>query len=109
MPLGLITTRLVAGSRALTLPPAHLTSPFLGSSRCSLHTCSMSCSSKSLPRFLIAILLPQRIHGGSFDDESLFVALHERCKSVHIRRIGRDRRALFSCKDLVGEIGFQRL
>ena len=45
----------LAGSRALTLPPVHFTSPFLGSSRCSFQSCSFSCSSISIPRFMIAI------------------------------------------------------
>src|SRR5437870_6109896 len=102
MPLGLITTSPVSVSRALMLPLVQTTKPLFGNSRCSFQTCSFSCSSISLPRFLILTLLSQRIHGGSLDDQSLFVALHERCKSVHIRPIGRDRRALFSCKDLVG-------
>src|SRR3954462_10311803 len=53
MPLGLIATSPVAGSRALILPPVHVTRPFLGSSRCSFHSCSLSCSS-------ISTLLPYR-------------------------------------------------
>src|SRR3954463_2697117 len=45
IPLGLIATSPVSGSRALMLPPVHVTRPFLGSSRCNFQSCSLSCSS----------------------------------------------------------------
>src|SRR6266536_6588072 len=45
MPLGLIATSPVSGSRALMLPPVHVTRPFLGNSRCNFQSCSLSCSS----------------------------------------------------------------
>src|SRR5215213_2048806 len=105
IPLGLIATRPVSGSRALILPPVHVTRPFLGSSRCSFQSCSLSSSSIVLPSFSdfprrfakdkkiylsrvfaclrvssrvkAVTLLPQAIHGSAFDDKSLFVALHE--------------------------------
>src|SRR5947209_5779328 len=40
-----MTTNPLSESRALTLPPVQTTKPFLGNSRCSFQTCSLSWSS----------------------------------------------------------------
>src|SRR5512133_1071133 len=103
-----MTTSPVSGSRALTLPPVHITKLFLGSSWCRSANSSRSFLSILLPRFIVGIPLPQSIHGSSFDDQSLFVTFHEHCKAIDIGWIGSYRRAIFPCKDLVREMGFQR-
>src|SRR5688572_11178260 len=107
-PEGLMTMSPVSVSRALTFPPVHTTRLCFGNSRCSWTNSSLNFSSISLPRFLIVNLLLQPIHGGSFDDKSLFVAFHEHRKAIDILLIGHDRRAIFPRKDLIGEIDFQR-
>jgi hypothetical protein len=57
--------------------------------------------------FLSTRLLFQRMHGGSFDSNSLFVTFHEGRKAINISLIRSYRRAIGSGKDFVGEIGFQ--
>src|SRR3954447_9448102 len=64
MPLGLIATSPVSGSRALILPPVHVTRPFLGSSRCSFHSCSLSCSSIST-LLIVTLLTLHDLRGGT--------------------------------------------
>jgi hypothetical protein len=56
--------------------------------------------------FVIAMVLFQRIRGGSFDRKSFFVTFHEGRKAMNIPLIGSYRRAIVPCKDFVGEIGF---
>src|SRR6266545_7975267 len=81
-----------------TFPQVKVIRPCLGSNRFARNTCSFNRSN---------MFLPEPIHGGSFNDEPLFVAFHERHKAIDIPLIGSYRRTIFACKELVGKISFE--